>query len=266
MSLSDAQAALAPLRDAPAESAILLDFDGTLSPIVPRPEDARLAEGAAAAVAALVGRFRLVAFVSGRGLADLEARVAVPGIAYAGNHGMELRAGDGARIVDPQAAPWVETVARFGAGIAPELATEGIHVEDKGVTLSLHTRRAADPDAADRFLAEVIAPRAEEAGLRPTPGRRVLEIRPPARVDKGTATRALVGACGATRAAYVGDDRTDADAWRELAAMRAEGLLTATAAIAAVGPEVGPEVVAAADATVDGPGGAVALLRWLAGG
>ena len=259
--------ALGPLRDDPSRAAVLLDFDGTLSPIVARPEDAVLVEGAREAIAALVGRYGLVGFVSGRGLADLEARVAIPGLAYAGNHGMELRSADGERLVDPAAAPWVPRIAELGRAFnADLLGAEGVTLEDKVVTLSFHTRRAPDPQRAERFLETRVRPAAEALGLRPTPGRRVLEIRPPARVDKGTATRALVQAAGVATATYIGDDRTDADAWRALRELRDAGHLRHAAGVAAVGDEVPDDVRAAADAAVDGPAGAVAVLRWLAEG
>lgn len=259
--------ALGPLRDDPAHAAVLLDFDGTLSPIVPRPEDAVLVEGAREAITALVGRYGLVGFVSGRGLADLEARVAIPGLAYAGNHGMELRRADGARLVDPAAEPWVPRIGELGRVFDAEaLDAEGVTLEDKVVTLSFHTRRAPDPARAERFLETHVVPAAEALGLRPTPGRKVLEIRPPVRVDKGTAARALVEAADVATATYIGDDRTDADAWRALRELRETGHLRHAAGVAAVGDEVPEDVRAASDAVVDGPAGAVAVLRWLAEG
>jgi hypothetical protein len=83
-------ALLAPLRGRPGEAAVLCDVDGTLAPIVARPEDARLLDGADDVLVALRDRVRLLGFVSGRGLADVERLVGLGGCAYAGNHGMEL--------------------------------------------------------------------------------------------------------------------------------------------------------------------------------
>jgi trehalose 6-phosphate phosphatase len=263
---SDVAQALAPLRAEPAQAAVLLDFDGTLSPIVPRPDEARLVAGARHAIEALIPRYALVAFVSGRALGDLEERVDIEGVAYAGNHGMERRSPDGERIVDAAAAPFLSRMADMARAFdASELAAAGVHLEDKGVTLSYHSRRAPDQERAERFLAERIAPAAEKRGLRPTPGRKVLEIRPPVRVDKGTAARALVLDAGVATAVYVGDDRTDADAWRALRDLQAQGRLRHAAAIAAVGHEVPDDLRAAADGVVEGPEGAVDALRWLAG-
>ncbi len=260
---ADVEAALAPLRENHRSTALLLDLDGTLAPIVPRPEDAQMLPGTREIVASLAQHYLLVAFVSGRGLADLERIAAVPGVAYAGNHGMEVRDPGGQRHVVSEVRPFLADIAAFAALVAPGLAEHDIGLEDKGVTLSLHTRLSADQAAADEYLRDHVAPLARERGLRPTSGRKVLEIRPPVTVDKGTASRELLSASGARHAAYVGDDRTDVDAWRALRELEDEGALETTVAIAAVSDEVPPEVGSAADICVDGPEGALAALRFL---
>lgn len=261
-------AVLDALTAQPAQGALLLDFDGTLAPIVPHPEDARLIDGAAEVVARLRERLGLVAFISGRGLADLEGRVDIVGLAYAGNHGMELHhLGQAASVADGARA-WMPVIAEFAATAADGADATGLWVENKGATLSVHWRRAPDPDAAERTARDVLAPRARLCGLRVTWGRMVMEVRPPVDLNKGTATRELLLRAGTRRAVYIGDDRTDADAWRELHAMTREGLLESGAGIAAVtgdDAEVPSEVLDAADARVPGPAGALDALRYLAG-
>ena len=256
-------ALLAPLRERPRESAILCDVDGTLAPIVPRPEDARLLDGAAGVLEELRGRMRLLGFVSGRGLADLERLVGLEGCAYAGNHGMELHLpGERPRLADGVAAH-VPAVAAFAATWPPQrLAAGGLRLEEKGATLSVHARGAPDPAAAALLLREV-AREAAAHGLVTTTGREVLEVRPPVRVDKGTAVTALLAGAGARAALYVGDDRTDADAWRALRALRDAGALDHAVALAVASAEVPAEVRKAADAEVDGPAGALEALRAL---
>ncbi len=257
-------ALLAPLRERPRESAVLCDVDGTLAPIVPRPEDARLLDGAGGVLEELRGRMRLVGFVSGRGLADLERLVGLEGCAYAGNHGMELHLpGERPRLADGVAAH-VPAVAAFAATWPPQrLAAGGLRLEEKGATLSVHARGAPDPAAAELLLREV-AREAAEHGLVTTTGREVLEVRPPVRVDKGTAVTQLLAGAGARAALYVGDDRTDADAWRALRALRDAGALDHAVALAVASAEVPAEVREAADAEVDGPAGALEALRTLA--
>ena len=257
-------ALLAPLRERPGEAAVLCDVDGTLAPIVARPEDARMLDGAHEVLAALRERVRLLGFVSGRGLADVERLVGLDGCAYAGNHGMELHLpGERPRLADG-VAEHVATIATFAAMWPPQrLATGDLRLEEKGATLSVHARGARDPEAARLLLAEV-ALEAREHGLVTTSGRDVLEVRPPVRVDKGTAVRTLLRDAGARAAMYVGDDRTDADAWRALREMRDEGALDHAAAVAVASAEVPAEVREAADAEVEGPAGALSALRLLA--
>lgn len=253
------------LAAAPGRSALLLDFDGTLAPIVPRPEDARLIAGAAPLLPRLRDRLGLLAFVSGRGLADLVERVAVDGCGYAGNHGMELQRPGGEAALATDAVPWRAAIQDFLRSLnADGPGTRGLAVEDKGATVSVHWRRAPQPATAETWLRERWAPRAGALGLRVTWGRMVMEVRPPVHIDKGTAVAALLDGSGCDAAVYVGDDRTDADAWRALHEMRDAGVLTMGAGIAVAGDEVPPEIMAVADAVVAGPSGALAALRYLA--
>jgi trehalose 6-phosphate phosphatase len=256
--------ARAPGRERLGDAALFCDVDGTLAPIVARPEDARLLDGVRDAIEALRGRARLVAFVSGRGLSDVERLVGIPGCAYAGNHGMELhRVGREPELAEG-VAEHLEAVRGFaGRWPAARLAEGGLRLEAKGATLSIHARGAPDPDAARLMLAQV-ASEALDDGLVPTAGREVLEIRPPVAVDKGSAVRALLRDSGARVAMYVGDDRTDADAWRVMRQMRADGALDVAVGVAVASGEVPPVVREAADVEVPGPPGALAVLRHLA--
>ena len=255
--------ALEPFRSRLGDTAVFCDFDGTLAPIVPLPTDARLLDGAREAVLDLVPLARLVAFVSGRGLADLEARVDLPGVAYAGNHGMELRrVGRPAELADGVAEHMAAIAAFAETWPATRLEAGDLRMEAKGATLSVHARGARDPEAARLLLAQV-ASEALDRGLVPTAGREVLEIRPPVSVDKGTAVRALLAGTGARAALYIGDDRTDADAWGALRALRAAGELDATLGVAVASGEVSPAVREAADVEVAGPTGALEVLRGL---
>ena len=257
-------ALLAPLRERPGEAAVLCDVNGTLAPIVARPEDARLLDGAREVLEALRGRVRMLGFVSGRGLADVERLVGLDGCAYAGNHGMELHLPGARPRLAEGVADHVPAIAAFAATWPPErLAVAGLRLEEKGATLSVHARGAPDPAAAELLLQEV-AREAGEHGLVTTAGREVLEVRPPVRVNKGTAVAQLLAGAGARSALYVGDDRTDADAWRALRELRDAGGLEHAVALAVASAEVPAEVRAAADAEVDGPAGALAALRLLA--
>ena len=163
------------LSEAPERAAIFLDIDGTLAPIAPRPEDARVPDDARAEVARLAERYALVACVSGRSGEDARRMVGVDGVRYVGAHGLELA---------PDAERWRDEIHSFAT-------TVDWPVEDKGLTVSFHYRQAEDEDAALEYLDEV-AERARQAGLIPRFGRKVLEIRPPVQADKGTAVNQML--------------------------------------------------------------------------
>ena len=226
--------------ESPERAAVLLDVDGVLAPIVLRPEDARVPDETRAELRRLVDRYSLVACVSGRTSADAERIVGVPGIVYAGSHGLELA---------PEAEEWRSRLHEFGQSV-------DWPVEDKGLTVSFHYR-GADDEAAARARLEQVAERARAEGLLARFGRKVLELRPPIEADKGTAVRALLVERGLRRALYAGDDTTDLDGFRGL-----EGLEVAVrvAVSSAEGPS---ELREAADLVVDGPAGALELLRKL---
>jgi trehalose 6-phosphate phosphatase len=238
----DADVLLAPLAAEPGRSAILLDVDGVLAPIVARPELSDVPEPTRAELRRLAGAYRLVAAVSGRAGDDAARLVGVPGIRVVGNHGLEL---------DPRAEELAGELAAFREAV-------GLPVEDKRLSLAYHFREAPDEEAA---LAELraVAARAERAGFVPRWGRKVLEIRPPVDADKGVAVRTLLAESGAARALYAGDDTTDLDAF---AGLRAAGLEHAVC-IAVASDEGPPELRDAADLVVPSPEAMAALLARL---
>jgi trehalose 6-phosphate phosphatase len=233
--------AIARLAEDPRQAAILLDVDGALAPIVPRPEDARVPPETQDELRRLHGRYALVGCVSGRAGEDARRIVGVPELVYVGNHGLEL---------EPESRSWGERLLRFMVDVDwPDL-------EDKGLTASLHYRTAPDEDAARAELEE-IADRARKAGFVARFGRKVLEILPPIKASKGTAIRRLLSQQGLERALYAGDDTTDLDAFRALDSLEL-GVRVAVAS-----PEGPRELAEAADVVVDGPPALLELLRRL---
>ena len=177
----DADHLLARLGEQPERAAVLLDVDGTLAPIVDRPEEARVPPATREILAGLVGRYRLVACISGRPAREAERVVGVEGVRYVGEHGLELA---------PEADLWAEQLASF-ARTSPWPPEAG-----KRLSLSFHYRQAPDPEVAREEL-ELVAERAVAEGLHARWGRMVLEIRPPVDADKGTAVRQLLTESGA---------------------------------------------------------------------
>lgn len=210
---------------------LLLDFDGTLAPIVDRPELAAMPERTRRALDRLMAMQGVTAaVVSGRGLADVRERAAIPGIAYAGNHGMEIE-GAGLQRIHPEAAaarPELEAVAAI---IEPALeGIDGAFLEDKGLTLSIHYRLA--PDYAEEVREIVLEAAGGRAGLEVFEGKMIVEVRPRVKWHKGKAVLFLLDQMRPPKDApvlYLGDDRTDEDAFRALREWgpAAEGILIA---------------------------------------
>ncbi len=205
--------------------AILLDFDGTLAPISDRPDQARLPAHVRAVLARLQRHPRsLVAVVSGRALDDVRARVDLPGLYYVGNHGLEI-AGPDIALVHEDAGPARDLIAACAGRLRDRLQrVDGVIIEDKGLSASLHYRLVAR-EQVDQVVRTVL----EEIGRLPPGrvlvqrGRMAIEIRPDIEWDKGRAVRWLlaraVGADWSKRCAviYAGDDGSDEDAFMALA-------------------------------------------------
>ena len=189
-----------------AGDALFLDFDGTLAPLGPDREAIRLPEGLDTVLTRLASRLDgALAVISGRGLADLSARVPA-GLWRLGAHGLEVAPPDGPP--EPAPAPLPEGVLAPVARLAG--AMPGLVLERKGAVAALHYR--ARPDAAARCLAAAREAASRASGLKVQPGRMVVEIKPEA-ADKGRALAAMMARPGwrGRRPVAVGDDATDED-------------------------------------------------------
>jgi trehalose 6-phosphate phosphatase len=252
---------LRPLAADPSHAALFLDFDGTLAAVVPDPRDARPLPGVAPLLADLAGPFALVAVISGRPSAFLsEVLGDPPGVVLAGLYGLERA------LRGPEHARWAGVIDDVVAEAEAE-APAGIYVEPKGLTVTVHWRRA--PQHRDWVL-DFAERQHRTRGLAVHPGRAERELRPPLHVDKGTVVRALAderaGEAEPLRAAAVfGDDIGDLPAFAAVGELRGDdGTPIVAVRVAAVDPESPAEVAARADLTVPGAVGAVALLRALA--
>ena len=246
------------MAEVPGESALFLDFDGTLAPIVDDPAAAVPLPGVPELLARLASRLGLVVVVSGRPVAYLAAVLGPPaGLQLAGLYGMERLGAGGVVEVDEGARRWRPVLAGVG-GEARRAAPAGVVVEEKGLATTIHWR--GNPGAegwARSFAGEAMA----RTGLVGQPGRMALELRPPVPMDKGTVVDRL--GPGHRAVACFGDDLGDLPAFAALDRLAAAGI--AVARVAVVDDESPPEVAAAADVVVRGPREALALLGLLAG-
>lgn len=238
------------LRD-PRHALIALDFDGTLAPIVPRPEDARPAPGVVEVLTALTRRVGRVAIITGRPaltVADLLGDV--PDLIVLGQYGVQRW----------QAGVLREEPPVPGLALAQEvLAAElGLVVEDKGHSLVVHARQADAPLEALARAHPVVAALAARTGLELHSGRLVLELRPPGH-DKGRALTSLAPGCSCVLT--VGDDLGDLSAFDGVEHLRDQGI--GGLLVCSDSDEAPEELRTRADLIVPGPVGVVALLAEL---
>lgn len=232
----------------PSRTGVFCDFDGTLSAIVDRPEDARAVEGAAAVLAELARTFAVVAVVSGRSLADLASRVAADGVVLAGSYGRE-RIGHTAAAEDRD---WDEVASAASASLP---GSGGVVVERKGAGVALHYRLAP---ASEREVVAAADALARRFGLEVRPGRMVVELTSPG-PGKADAVRALVSEHDLEPFLICGDDAADAEAFGW-----ARGSGRRCVLVGVRSDEAPASVETSADVMVDGPEAVVALLEALA--
>jgi trehalose 6-phosphate phosphatase len=233
---------------------LCLDFDGTLAPFVPDPGDAFLSPAMDRLLRDLAGHDTLaLAIVSGRDRADLQGRVKIPGVIYAGNHGLDI-SGPGFVYVEPTAASHSEELRGLSQALTSRLQSfGGVLVEYKGLTISVHYRQARESEGEEirRVVHETLAGASHPFVLGA--GDKVHEIRPRVYWNKGTAVSWIRTQLGApdTLPIYVGDDTTDEDAFT---AIRDDG----------IGIKVGAGAETAARYTVKDATEVLTFLQWLA--
>ena len=262
----EVRSAVAPLLVDPSSTALLSDFDGTLAPFVDDPAAAVLLPGAGDVLVDLAGRFGRVGVVSGRPVSFLIERLVsgdgvqlaeVDGARLVGLYGLEWSSNDGGVVTAPGAEQWRSVVANVVDRLRV-VAPVGVSIEAKGLTVTVHWRQAP---AMAEWVAAAVAEEVRQTGLVAHPGRMTSELRPPLAVDKGTATEAL--ADGFAAVCFLGDDLGDLPAFHALDRLAHDRGLRAVT-IAATDAESPAAVADAADVVVEGPQGALEVLRWLA--
>ncbi len=256
---------LQPLRDDPEHSAVLLDVDGVLAPIVAQPDDAHMPETTRRPLIEVAKRYGTVACVSGRRASDARRIVSLGSIAYLGSHGSEvLMPGAIAPVLDSELQAWTRRVQAFAHDAvrreaAAAAGAAGGQGGDRRPALARRARRGRRA-----------APRSRTSPKRPSRpgfvthwGRKVLEIRPPVRIDKGAGIVSLLGDTDLAAAVYVGDDVTDLDAFRGLTELQERGRLGYAVRVGVRSDETPSALEEEADTLVDGPEGVRGLLRAL---
>ncbi len=265
---------------------MVCDFDGTLAPISPDPTAPVILPPNRRALRRLarIARRRperlAIAILSGRAALDLAVRVRVGGVTYLGDHGSQggdLPAGVAAErlevVLDPRLAGHRDAARRLAAEVERLLADAAwLYVEPKGPSVAFHFRAADDLEAARaRILSAIAKARAalpvalRGLRFRHLEGRRIVELRPEDAGAKGDAVARLLDQHGSSAALVMGDDRTDADAFRSVADERRAGRLAASLLVGVHGARETPaELLAAADVILPEPAASAIVLRALA--
>lgn len=199
---------------------LLFDYDGTLTPIVERPEMAKLSENIRLLLKELSRESRFtLGVISGRALADIKERVGISNIIYAGNHGLEIE-GPGISFVNPIAEELRPFLNVINLILSRTLeAFKGVFVEDKGLSISVHYRLADERRSEEvQNIVKKLVGDVEAAGkAKITSGKKVYEVRPAVAWDKGKAIKYLMkkfgkgGRQSKLYPIYFGDDLTDED-------------------------------------------------------
>ena len=256
--MSDRPSAIQALAASPSESALVLDFDGVLAPIVTDATASAMPEQTAASLSRLAPSLGVLAVISGRPAEFLADRVRLTGVRLLGSYGIE-QIEDGDRRIDPAAQPWLDPVHEATRVLDDRFRhAAGIRVEHKSVSVAVHWRQAPDHEAAAAQVTRAAAELAERTGLRLEPGKLVAELRPPIDVDKGSAIRTLLAEARPAVAAYAGDDLGDIPALREVHDYGGYALVVDH------GDETDPRLRALADQTFIGTDSFAAWLTSLA--
>lgn len=263
-SLDEIEQELQPLLSDPENTALFFDLDGTLAPIVAKPGDVAVPPKLVTLIRRLAKTYMAVVIVSGRQSTEARRIVGLEELAYVGNHGFELLLPGHPVLVSPEAQPHIAAIReliRFCRSL-DDIDEIGVWLEDKTATLSLHYRLAPDPDVARKFIKSTISPQARELGLKVNEGRKVVEIKPPEKINKGVAVRRLIDRLDAGQALYAGDDTTDIDALKELRRRQKEQVMVGVGVASSEMPARLPRY---ADLLVNTMGGVENLLMVLAG-
>jgi len=200
---------------------LLLDFDGTVTRIADRPEDAKLSPEMGRILRLLAKKkgFR-IAIISGRSLSDLKEKVKIGNIIYVGNHGLEIER-EGERFIYPEAAKTIQTVKELEKILQMEIGSiKGTILEDKGVGLAVHYRLVKNSEVPElmRRVRQIFQQFREKGKIRIGEGKKVIEAKPPITWDKGRAASLLLASFRKEEplSIYLGDDQTDEDAFSVL--------------------------------------------------
>jgi trehalose 6-phosphate phosphatase len=239
---------------------LIVDVDGTISETAPTPQQASVSPLCRHYLSLLCPHLALVAAVSGRPAAQVRDMIGIDGMVYLGNHGLE-RWTEGHSELTEEAEAYSKIISSIVEKLPRLLSTEGIIIEDKRLTASIHFRLHPEPESAKRAILAALQQLPQVGELRVIQGRKTVDLLPPA-ANKGTAILDLIKMYSLRGGVYLGDDFTDIDAFRAIRAASRD-LDFHGFAVGVISQEMPESFVAEADFTLNGVSDVERFLEWM---
>ena len=239
---------------------LITDVDGTISKTAPTPQAAEVSPLCRHYLSILCNHLALVAAISGRPVVEVKNLVGIDGMVYIGNHGLEQWA-EGHTQFTKDVSQYSEVIKAAIKELTPLLSGEGIRIEDKGITATIHYRLCHKPQSARRDILTAVKDSPHAKSLRIMQDRMAIELLPPVKVNKGTATLDLIQEHNLQGGIYLGDDLTDIDAFRAIHTARR--LNFQGFAIGVISREIPQKLMAEADFTLNGVNNVERFLEWM---
>ena len=240
---------------------LITDVDGTISQTAPTPQQAKISPLCHSYLSNLCNHLALVAAISGRAATEVKNMIKIDGMVYIGNHGLE-RWSEGHSEFQKDAQGYSRTIEAAIKELAPLLSIEGISIENKGVTATIHYRLCREPQLAEIEILNTVEALSQARSLRIIKGRMAINLIPPVKVNKGTATLGLIQEYNLQGGIYLGDDLTDIDAFKAIHTA-SQDLDFQGFAIGITSQEMPEKLVAEADFTLNGVSDVEGFLRWM---
>jgi len=240
---------------------LITDVDGTISKTAPTPQQAKVSPICRHYLSVLNQHLALVAAISGRPAEEVKSMLKIEGIVYIGNHGLE-RWAEGQSEFTRDTEGYPKVIKAVIKELTPLLSIEGIKIEDKGVTATIHYRLSPKPETAKRDILAALNNSTQAKRLRIMHGKMSINLLPPIEINKGTAILDLIQGYNLRGGIYLGDDLTDVDAFRAIHS--ASRVLDFRGfAIGVICQEMLEGLVTEADFTLNGVNDVQRLLKWM---
>jgi len=240
---------------------LITDVDGTISKTAPTPQEAKVSPLCRYYLSSLCNHLALIAAISGRPAVEVRNMIKIDGMVYIGNHGLE-RWAEGHSEFSKNAQDYSGVIKSAIEELTPLLSIEGISIQDKGITATIHYRLCPEPQLVEREIITAIEASPQASSLRIIKERMAIDLLPPVKADKGTTILDLIQEYNLQGGIYLGDDVTDIDAFRAIRAA-CRDLNFQGFAIGIVSPEMPENLVAEADFTLNGVNDVERFLKWM---